>query len=114
MIPNSFQECNEAFNKLLKPAEQIHFMNLPKNELTKLHHTFGRWIRNNWGLWIDGLLYKDMMAQGFQHSDDMSGTIIKEYWLYLNKLPSEVKEDLIRYNEHWRQQGDNKGIIVWV
>lgn len=101
MIPNKFEECNDALNKLLQPVDQIEFMNLPREKLITTHSGLGMWIRNNWGLWRNGPLCQDMKSHGFRHPDDMSGTIIKEYWLYLNKLPSEVKEDLVRYNEHW-------------
>jgi hypothetical protein len=49
-----------------------------------------------------------MKALGFRHPDDMSGTIIKEYWLYQNKLPSEIEADLVKYNEHWDKLGVNE------
>jgi len=101
MVPNTFKECTQALNEKLSPQSQIELMQLSKNELVLTHHGLGRWIRNNWGLWTEGPLYHDMKSMGFRHPDDMSGTIIKEYWLYLNKQPSEIEQDLTRYNQHW-------------
>lgn len=113
MIPETFQECNEALNKLLEPADQVEFMNLTRNRLIITHPNLGRWIRNHWHLWTDGPLYHNMKSLGFQHPDDMSGTIIKEYWLHLNKLPSEVKKDLVRYDEHWRKINANDRVVFF-
>lgn len=110
VIPNTFEECNEVLNKTLLPADQIEFMNLSKDKIIITHNTLGRWIRNKWGLWTEGPLYLNMQSLGFQHPDDMSGTIIKEYWLYLNNLPSEVKEDLIKYDKHWRELEEAKEV----
>lgn len=109
MTPETFQECNEALNKLLEPADQIALMTLTRDKLIITHTSLGRWIRNKWNLWGGGPLCDNMKLLGFQHPDDMSGTIIKEYWLYLNKLPSEVEQDLVRYNEHWRKLDANEG-----
>lgn len=101
MIPKTYSECQEALNKELNPASQIEFMQLTRKELNRTHHGLGQWIRNNWGLWAGGPLFQDMKTLGFTHPDDMSGTIIKEYWLYLNKLPSEIAQDIEIYNKHW-------------
>ena len=101
LVPKTLEECNEVLNKTLKSSDQVEFMNLPREKIITTHNTLGRWIRNNWGLWTEGPLYKHMIDRGFRHPDDMSGTIIKEYWLYLNGLLSEVEQDLIKYDEYW-------------
>lgn len=104
MIPNTLKECNKALDKKLSTVDRTTFKNLSKDDLAfRTHHYLGRWIRNNWGLWKNGPLYLDMKSLGFHHADDMSGTIIKEYWLYLHQLPSEVEQDLVKYNEHWNK-----------
>lgn len=108
MIPTKFSECNEALNQKLSPANQVEFMNMSRQDLIMTHHGLGQWIRNNWGLWAQGPLYEDMKSLGFKHPDDMSGTIIKEYWLYLHQLPSEIEEDLKRYNKHWDSLSKNE------
>lgn len=108
MIPNTLEECNEALNKLLSPDDQIQLMSLSRDKIIITHNNLGRWIRNNWGLWTNGPLYNNMKSLGFRHPDDMSGTIIKEYWLYQNKLPSEIEADLVKYNEHWDKLGINE------
>jgi|EndMetStandDraft_3_1072993.scaffolds.fasta_scaffold787812_2 hypothetical protein len=108
LVPKTLEECNEVLNKTLKSGDQVEFMNLPREKIITTHRTLGQWIRNNWGLWTNSPLYKHMKALGFRHPDDMSGTIIKEYWLYQNKLPSEIEADLVKYNEHWDKLGVNE------
>jgi hypothetical protein len=108
MIPTTLAGCLEALNKKLSPAEQIALMQMRKDELSKTHHGLGQWIRNNWGLWKDGELSEHMKSLGFRHPDDMSSTIIKEYWLHLNKLPSEIDSDLEKYNKHWDKLTKNE------
>ena len=108
MIPTKFTECNDALNAELSADEKIDFMLLKREDLIRTHHVLGCLIRNKWGLWTQAPLYTDMVSLGFSHPDDMSATIIKEYWLYLNNLPSEISEDLKRYNEHWNNIKKNE------
>lgn len=50
-----------------------------------MHHTLGRWIRNNWELWDDepNDLKKIFLNIGISHPDDMSNYIIKWYIYHL-------------------------------
>ena len=48
-----------------------------------VHHSLGRWIRNNWGLWEnDSILKFNMVKLGFIHPDDISNYIIEEFIKY--------------------------------
>ncbi len=68
-----------------KQEDQDSFFKLgyDDRDLISLHHSFGRWIRNNYGLWKythtaeleDGVDYSPF------HPDAISMKIIKEAWL---------------------------------
>ena len=57
-----------------------------------VHHSLGRWIRNNWGLWNeeDNELKTNLKKLGYIHPDDMSNYIIEQYIEHL-KLNYENK-----------------------
>lgn len=103
MLPVTLEECFQALDKELGPEGQIELMRIPREDLVTTHHSLGRWIRNNWGLWKDGPLMSHMNGLGFTHPDDISSTIIKEYWLRLNGLPSEKDQDKEEYQKYWEK-----------
>lgn len=79
-IPNTIEEAIAILDKEL-PNEDKNF--LLENGALSVHHSLGRWIRNNWGLWGDSELKQFLMEQGFEHPDDMSNYIIEEYITHL-------------------------------
>lgn len=101
MIPATLEEAFQALSEELGPEGQIDLMRITRDDLITTHHELGRWIRNNWDLWKDGPLLSHMGSLGFSHPDDISHTIIKEYWLKLNGLPSEMEQDKLLYKEYW-------------
>lgn len=102
MKPTTLEECIPALMEELSPQEQMEFIKSSKKDLVKYHHNLGRWIRNSWGLWEeDSSLCLHMKSLGFRHADDMSHSILKEFWNRLNHLPSEIEEDVKEYNEYW-------------
>lgn len=64
-----------------------------KNELIKLHHGYGTWIRNKW-LWgnRNQKLISYFQSKGFKHPDDMSMELIRALWEDLQTSP--LKERL--------------------
>lgn len=50
-----------------------------------VHHSLGRWIRNEWGLWGESDLKKIMLDKGVEHPDDMSDYIIQCFINHLKK-----------------------------
>jgi len=101
MVPATLAECFQALNEELGPEGQIELRSVVREDLVTTHHSLGRWIRNTWGLWKDGPLMSHMKELGFTHPDDMSSSIIKEYWLQLNGLPSELEQDKTEYTAYW-------------
>lgn len=67
MIPTTIEEAYQGFDKMLAddPKAEADFMGLKRAEDVIQYHTgFGRWIRNNWGLWYDSALAQVLKAQG--------------------------------------------------
>lgn len=99
--PSSIDECISALSDLHSKEDQLRFLKMPKEELNELHHGLGQWIRNNWGLWTGGPLLEHMTSLGFIHPDDMSQSIIVEYWNRLNGQPSQIQQDIQMYKDYW-------------
>ncbi len=63
------------------------FKETKKEDLITFHHSLGRSIRNNFGLWGNNDKLKKEISDIIksQHPDDMSQYLIKETWNKLNK-----------------------------
>lgn len=75
------QELVEAFNG--SPiGEQFEFKHAKESELIDWHHTLGRTIRNEYGLWEHD--WVPMIVEGVDmspsHPDAISMSIIEEVW----------------------------------
>lgn len=103
--PTTVDDCMKAFTEMLTPEEQAQLSMMTKDELGMCHHALGQFIRNNWGLWQeDSPLCMHMKALGFIHADDMSMSLIEEWWARMNKLPSTMEDDVKRYAEFWKER----------
>jgi hypothetical protein len=73
-----------------------------------LHHSSGRFLRNNWSLWEPSTPIKlDAVSKyGINHADDLSGLILA--WLFAKVRGDESfdpVEHCKQYHEHWRSMG---------
>lgn len=82
MIPQNLQEAIKELDRKLNKEDKEYIV---ENGSLAVHHSLGRWIRNNWGLWNeeDNELKASLKKLGYSHPDDMSNYIIKEYIRYL-------------------------------
>lgn len=82
MIPQNLQEAIEELDRKLNKEDKEYIV---ENGSLAVHHSLGRWIRNNWGLWNeeDNELKISLKKLGYRHPDDMSNYIIKQYIKYL-------------------------------
>lgn len=101
--PKTIEECMVALGSMLSPEDKAEIVKMKKDDLSWLHHGLGRWMRNNWDLWQGGPLVDHMTSLGFQHPDDMSQSIIVEYWNRVNNKPSQLQEDIKRYAAYWEK-----------
>lgn len=100
--PNNLEEAIECFKELLTPAEQVDFTRMSEDDIGRHHHFFGQWLRNNWGLWDeDSEMCKHMKSLGFVHADDMSHSLMREFWARMNGLPSKLAEEIAYYKNYW-------------
>jgi len=103
--PSTLEEAMVTFTKLLTTEEQVDFARMSEDEIGRLHMGFGMWLRNNWGLWDENSdMCKHMKSLGFIHPDDMSHSLMREFWARMNKLPSKLAEEIKYYQEYWAEQ----------
>lgn len=103
-VPNNLQE---AMN-ILKTRDGIEkFKNEKEENVCLYHHTIGRWIRNNWGLWEekDNQLKTYFKTLGIWHADDMSSIILTSLWRQLNNKPLNIDEQVKVYKDYWFSEG---------
>ncbi len=104
-VPTTIDECMEALKIELTPEQQVTLMRSSKQDLIAYHHGLGQWIRNNWGLWKKGSsLLEHMKSLGFLHPDDMSMSIIKEFWARMNGQSSSLQEEIESYKKYWEDK----------
>lgn len=102
-IPNNLEECFTSLDEITREYTQW-LRDVDENEvLVKMHHSLGRWMRNNWGLWDEKsklhLYFKNNF--GLWHADDMSSVIIASYCRYLNFKPLKLEELAKKYLDYW-------------
>ena len=65
-------------------------------DLFQQHFGLGRWLRNNWGLWLEGShLTQYFTSLGVYDADSASSLILASYWRYLNNLPIELARQIV-------------------
>lgn len=82
IIPKNLDEAISVLDKELSKDDKKFLL---EEGALAAHHSLGRWIRNNWGLWESSELKGVLMDKGFNHPDDMSNYIIEEYIKHLKK-----------------------------
>lgn len=83
-IPTNLKEAIQELNKLLSQEDKEYLL---EHGALSVHHSLGRWIRNNWGLWNeeDNKFKVNLKKLGYEHPDDMSNYIIEQYIEHLNE-----------------------------
>lgn len=102
--PENLKDCFDLLEEDLSIKDIIEIKGMTREQLYRLHHSLGRWIRNNWNLWTEGPLKDHMNNLGLHHPDDMSGLIIESFWHYLRKEPLEVARQIQEYKDFWKKQ----------
>lgn len=103
--PRTLEECMTELKSILSKEDIAEFVKMSKDDVGRMHHGFGMWIRNNWDLWKGGELLEHMKSLGFTHPDDMSHSILTEFWNRLHNEPSQIAEDVKEYAEYWKKTG---------
>ena len=71
----------------------------------KVHHTIGRYIRNNWSLWEKGTPLKEdaVHTYGIAHADDISGLIIDWVAALVRADDFDPQVACQRFHAHWKK-----------
>lgn len=83
-IPLTLEETVSALDKMLSAEDRTFLQTGDRKErhraATQLHHSLGRHLRNEWGLWAGSPLARHFReVHGIEHPDDMSGKILDYY-----------------------------------
>lgn len=101
--PETLDQCMSALTELLSEEDQAEILKMSEDDVGGMHMGLGMWIRNNWDLWKGGPLLEHMKSLGFIHPDDMSHSILIEFWNRMNNQPSQLQEDIKKYAEYWEK-----------
>lgn len=103
-IPKDIEECFTQINSFWADSTKLKMKNLTENEFSsRLHHSFGMWMRNNWQLWGGSRLSKYFNDKGIYHPDDMSGIILDSYHRNLNGQEIKFDEQVKFYQGYWEK-----------
>jgi hypothetical protein len=79
-IPKNLDESVDELERLFESnISEIDDM-VNRDDMCLYHHSTGRHIRNEWGLWHGSELKTFLEDAGFTHPDDMSGFILDSLW----------------------------------
>ena len=108
--PRNLEQALFALGKTIDHETRriIQELNDEDHISARLHHTLGRYIRNEWGLWAGGKLHDWFKSRGIWHADDMSGIIITSYWRQQHGVPIQFQEQVRLYQEYWAKQDKEK------
>ena len=112
-IPTNLEECFAELLKVLEQSEPDDRKAIRGGEdgsMSAYHHTTGRGIRNNWGLWSgDSALAKWFKSIGIFHPDDMSGIIMDSFQRFLHGKPIELDAQVKFYQDYWAKMKVQNG-----
>jgi len=108
-VPATFDEAVRVLHDSLSATDREVIMECSPADV---HHTVGRYVRNNWSLWEDTPLKRDFISRFklFGHADDISGLLMTSLWAVVCRTPNlaEVQaQEVERYRAHWRNYGVN-------
>lgn len=92
-IPKTIHGAFSELDKMLLKDDKDYIIEVGH---IAMHHTLGRWIRNNWKLWNDepNDLKRIFLNIGISHPDDMSNYIIKWYIHHLKNDDEFYKKEI--------------------
>lgn len=115
--PESINVAALAVIRMMRDSNEINYIQnaqTPENFTALGHHTLGRWIRNNWGLWKqEGPLYEELnRVYGLTHADDLSSLILAAAWCrFHNKGVKPVLSGMsAKFKQHWKEIGSGEPI----
>lgn len=73
-----------------------------KEDMVRLHHSIGMYIRNSDGLWSrDSEIYRYLYDLGLRHPDDMSSVILQSFWCKRHGQEYDLAAAVEFYIQYW-------------
>lgn len=110
-IPKTIEQAINSIYIGLSPSE---IEELKRVDPKSLHHSMGRYYRNNWNLWHDSPLKTNFIERFglFGHGDDISGVILAGLGetltagnAYADSVKKVIDIEIERYKRHWERNG---------
>lgn len=82
LIPSNMFEAKRRLDGMLSDEDREFIQKAEDVDgvIARLHHSFGRYLRNEWRLWHGSKMAKHLQEEhGIEHPDDMSHFILREY-----------------------------------
>jgi len=109
IIPKNIVECIAVLEATV-PSEIVEkFIGTDETSVYEFHHTIGRQLRNNWGLWQNSPLSQWFFSIGVYHADDMSGIIFTTFHRYINKRQIDLAGQVVYYENYWKNSLGEEG-----
>lgn len=111
-LPKNINDCitqldtctNDTIKEWIKCVTEREYV-------STLHHGFGMYLRNNWGLWAESDLAKYFNSIGIYHPDDMSSIILQCFHQFVNTKNYSVNEKIDYYKEYWNKLKESEDSI---
>lgn len=104
-IPINLDAAVKRLDEMISDEDREWVRAAKEPRMVQAHHSFGRWMRNHWGLWSGSCLALWFQEKGIQHADDMSGIILDSYWRWVHDEPLRLEEQVKYYRDYWTGQG---------
>lgn len=102
-VPKTLEEALATLQRAGSGEFLAQMRNVDETTPILFHEGLGRWMRNHWGLWDHGPLYRDLERYGLHHPDDMSGVILTSFWRRQHGRPLDIPDQVRRYEEFWQE-----------
>jgi hypothetical protein len=100
-VPKDLNECVELLVAATDPLIIEELKGTDEDVMGRYHHSVGRNIRNNWGMWHSSPLSKYFFSIGIYHADDMSGIIFTSFHRHIAGRPLDVEGQVKYYDDFW-------------
>lgn len=100
-IPENIVECLAILEATVPQDVIDRYIGSSEDLIHELHHSAGRYMRNNWGLWKTSPLSKWFFSIGIYHADDMSGIIFTSFHRYINQKDIDLEGQVKLYDDFW-------------
>ena len=99
--PKTLNDAIDHLHDMLDSDQKME-LKIGKVEPTHVHHGFGTWLRNNWGLWSGSPLRDYFFDLGLHHADDMSSIILNAFVADLKGEEFYIEKEVKFYRNWWK------------